>query len=91
MTPDRDDRSLAALVSDLVQQLSALVQTEGNLLQNLTSREREQDQRRRYRRAHRRLLIAALVILRQSLVHALATTGMGPGWAALTAGPRSWP
>ncbi len=35
------------------------------------------------------LLIAARVILLQALVHALATTGIGPGWAALIVG-SSW-
>ena len=34
MTPDPDDRSLATLISDLVQQLSTLVQTEGKLLRS---------------------------------------------------------
>lgn len=87
MTPDRDDRSLATLVSDLIQQLSTLVQTEGKLLR---SELRETGGKISGGAieilAGAGLLIAALVILLQALVHALATTGLGPGWAALIVG-----
>jgi len=87
MTPDRDDRSLATLVSDLVQQLSALVQTEGKLLRTELRESGSKISGGAIEvLAGAGLLIAALVILLQALVHALATTGMGPGWAALVVG-----
>ena len=87
MTPDRDDRSLASLVSDLVQQLSTLVQTEGKLLR---SEVRESGKKITAGAieivAGAGLLIAALVILLQALVQALAAAGLGEAWASLLVG-----
>ena len=87
MTPDPDDRSLATLISDLVQQLSTLVQTEGKLLR---SEVRESGRKITAGAievgAGAVLLVAALVILLQALVHAIAVAGLGEGWAALLVG-----
>jgi drug/metabolite transporter (DMT)-like permease len=87
MTRDPDDRSLATLVSDLVQQLSTLVQTEGKLLR---SEVRESGRRISAGAieilAGAGLLIAALVILLQALVQALAAAGLGEAWASLLVG-----
>ena len=84
MTPDRDDRSLATLVSDLVQQLSTLVQSEGRLLR---SEVRESGKKISAGAieivAGAGLLVAALVILLQALVQALAQAGLGEAWASL--------
>jgi membrane-associated PAP2 superfamily phosphatase len=87
MTPDKSDRSLAGLVSDLVRQLSALVQTEGKLL------------RSELRESGGRigtgvlevlvgvaLLVPALVILLQALVDLLVRSGLGAGWSAVIVG-----
>lgn len=87
MTPDKSDRSLAGLVSDLVRQLSALVQTEGKLL------------RSELRESGGRigtgvlevlvgvaLLVPALVILLQAVVDLLVRSGLGAGWSAVIVG-----
>lgn len=87
MIEDRDDRSLAGLISDLVQQLSTLVQTEGRLLR---SELRETGSKLSSGAieivAGAGLLVAALVILLMALVQALAQMGLGQAWAALIVG-----
>ena len=84
---ERGDRSLAGLVSDLVRQLSALVQTEGKLL------------RSELRESGGRigtgvlelllgvvLLVPALVILLEAAVDLLVRNGFGAGWSAVIVG-----
>lgn len=87
MTPERNERSFAELVSDLVQQLSTLVQTEGRLLR---SELRESGERIGAGAveilAGAGLLIAALVVLLQALVHALAQAGLGMVWSSALVG-----
>lgn len=87
MTPERNERGVGELVSDLVQQMSTLVQTEGKLLR---SELRETGQKVSGGAieilAGAGLLIAALVILLQALVQALAQAGLGEAWAALIVG-----
>lgn len=87
MTPDKDNRSIPNLFSDLVQQLSALVQTEGRLLRSELSQS-----------AHRvgngamevaagaMLLLAALIVLLQALIAAIVNMGLDPAWASLLIG-----
>lgn len=86
-TPERSERSLAELISDLIQQLSTLVQTEGKLLR---SELRDSGERIGAGAveilAGAGLFIAALVVLLQALVHALAQTGIGMGWSSLIVG-----
>ena len=90
MTPetgDRSDRSLAGLVSDLVRQLSALVQTEGKLLR---SELRESGSRIGSGVLELLLgvilLVPALVILLEAAVELLARRGFGAGWSAVIVG-----
>jgi hypothetical protein len=87
MTPEPNDRSLGTLVSDLVQQLSTLVQTEGKLLRSELRESGEKITSGAVEiLAGAGLLIAALVILLQGLVHAVAQTGIGLGWSSLIVG-----
>ena len=90
MTPetgDRSDRSLAGLVSDLVRQLSALVQTEGKLL-----RSELRESGSRIGSGVLELLLGvvllapALVILLEAAVELLARRGFGAGWSAVIVG-----
>lgn len=87
MTPDRNDRSLANLVSDLIRQLSSLVQTEGKLLR---SELRDSGDRLGAGVVEVLvgigLLIPAMVILLESLVVLLSRTALGPGWSSAVVG-----
>ena len=90
MTPetgDRSDRSLAGLVSDLVRQLSALVQTEGKLLR---SELRESGSRIGSGVLELLLgvvlLVPGLVILLEAAVELLVRRGFGAGWSAVIVG-----
>jgi xanthine/uracil permease len=87
MTPDKDNRSIPDLFSDLVQQLSTLVLTEGRLLRSELGKS-----------AHKvgngamevvagaLLLLAAMMVLLQALITALAKWGLDPAWASLLVG-----
>ena len=87
MTPDRNDRSLANLVSDLIRQLSSLVQTEGKLLR---SELRDSGDRLGAGAVEVLvgigLLIPAMVILLEALVVVLSRTALGPGWSSAIVG-----
>jgi len=87
MNDDQNQRGLPSLISDLIQQLTSLVQTEGQLL------------RQEVKETGRKisggavgialgavLLVAAVVILLQALVQALAQMGLGEAWASLIVG-----
>jgi hypothetical protein len=87
MTPDKDNRSVATLLSDLVQQLSTLVQTEGRLLRSeLTHSAHKAGAGAMEVAAGAILLLAALLVLLQALVVALANLGLGAGWSSLLVG-----
>src|SRR5690606_28431601 len=87
MTPANDDRSFAALISDLVQQLSTLVQTEGRLLRSeLTQGAHKAGAGAMEIAAGAILLLAALIVLLQALIVALANLGLGAGWSSLLVG-----
>ncbi|MBA1144487.1 phage holin family protein [Mesorhizobium neociceri] len=87
MTPTQDERSLIMLVSDLTHQVTTLLQTEGKLLRTEL-----------YEKAERAgagaaevlggaiCLVAALLVLLQALVIALAQAGLGAGWSSLLVG-----
>ena len=87
MTPDKDNRSVATLISDLIQQLSTLVQTEGRLLRSeLTQSAHKAGAGAMEIAAGAILLLAALLVLLQALVVALANLGLGAGWSSLLVG-----
>jgi hypothetical protein len=87
MTPEKDNRSAATLVSDLVHQLSTLMKTEGRLLRSeLTHSARRAGAGAMEVAAGAILLLAALLVLLQALIVALANLGMGAGWASLLVG-----
>ena len=82
-----DVRSLGTLVSDLAQQVTTLLQTEGKLLRA----ELGENARKAGAGAIEVLggaicILAALMVLLQALVIALANAGMGAGWASLLVG-----
>jgi len=87
MTPDKDSRSIPALFSDLVQQLSTLVQTEGKLLRSeLSQSAHKLGSGAMEVGAGALLLLAALMILLQALIVALSNLGLDPAWASLLVG-----
>lgn len=87
MTPDKDSRSIPSLFSDLIQQLSALVQTEGKLLRSeLTQSAHKMGNGAMEVAAGALLLLAALIVLLQALIVALSNLGLDPAWAALLVG-----
>lgn len=82
-----DNRSLAMLVSDLAQQVTTLLQTEGRLLRaELGEKASNAGAGAVEVLGGAICLIAALVVLLQALVIALASAGLGPGWSSLLVG-----
>ncbi|MER9328645.1 phage holin family protein [Mesorhizobium sp. M0488] len=82
-----DNRSLAMLVSDLAQQVTTLLQTEGRLLRaELAEKASNAGAGAVEVLGGAICLIAALVVLLQALVIALASAGLGPGWSSLLVG-----
>lgn len=87
MTPDKDNRSIPDLFSDLVQQLSTLVQTEGRLLRSeLGQSAHKVGNGAMEVVAGALLLLAAMIVLLQALIGALAKWGLDPAWASLLVG-----
>jgi len=87
MTPGQDDRSLMTLVSDLAQQVTTLLQTEGKLLRTELYEKAEQAGAGAVEVLGGAIcLMAALLILLQALVIALAKAGLGAGWSSLLVG-----
>lgn len=86
MTPDKDNRSIPNLISDLVQQLSSLVQTEGKLLRSeLGQSAHKVGNGAMEVGAGALLLLAALIVLLQALIVALSNW-LDPAWASLLVG-----
>ncbi|MCV3209983.1 phage holin family protein [Mesorhizobium sp. YC-39] len=87
MTDNQDNRSLATLVSDLAQQVTTLLQTEGNLLRAEMSEKLSKAGAGAVEIVGGAIcLLAALVVLLQALVIALANVGLGAGWSSLLVG-----
>jgi len=87
MPAEPDDRSLPTLISDLVQQLTTLVQTEGKLLRSELRESGNKISSGAIELAlGATLLIAGLVILLQAVVHFLVQAGMDIAWASLAVG-----
>jgi len=87
MTPGQDDRSLVGLISDLSQQVTSLLQTEGKLLRTELYEKAEQAGTGAAEVLGGAIcLMAALLILLQALVIALANAGLGAGWSSLIVG-----
>ena len=87
MTDERDPRTIPNLVSDLVQQLSTLVRTEGKLLRSeLNESAHRVGNGAMEVAAGALLLLAALIVLLQALIVALVNLGLGAGWASLLVG-----
>lgn len=87
MTDERDTRSIPNLVTDLVDQLSSLVRTEGQLLRSeLKEGASRAGSGMLEMAAGAMMLLAALIVLLQALILALANAGLGPGWSALIVG-----
>jgi hypothetical protein len=87
MNDASDGRGLGTLVSDLAQQITTLLKTEGRLLRA----ELGENARKAGAGAIEVLggaicILAALMVLLQALVIALANAGMGAGWASLLVG-----
>ncbi len=87
MTPDSDSRSLSALLADLTQQGSGLIQTELQLLRAEVSEKVAQAGTASVEvLAGALCLFAALIILLQALVVALTRLGLSADWASLLVG-----
>jgi hypothetical protein len=87
MTISPEDRSVTTLLGDLAQQASALVQTEVRLLRvELSEKISQMGTGGAEVLAGSLCLFAALLILLQALVVALANLGLGVGWASLLVG-----
>lgn len=87
MTDERDTRSIPNLVTDLVDQLSSLVRTEGQLLRSeLKEGASRAGSGMLEIAAGAMMLLAALIVLLQALILALANAGFGTGWSALVVG-----
>lgn len=87
MNDERDTRSIPSLLTDLIDQLSTLVRTEGQLLRS----ELKENAARAGNgvmeiAAGAMLLLAALIVLLQALIVGLTNAGLGAGWAALIVG-----
>lgn len=82
-----DNRSLASLIGDLTEQGSALVRTEARLLRAELSEKLGKAGASAVEILGGAIcLLAALLVLLQALVIALAETGLGGGWASLIVG-----
>ena len=87
MSDAPDNRSLAGLVSDLAQQVTTLLQTEGKLLRaEMTEKLANAGAGAVEVLGGAICLLAALMVLLQALVIALANMGLGGGWASLLVG-----
>jgi hypothetical protein len=87
MNQNADSRSLATLVSDLAQQVTTLLQTEGRLLRAEMSEKLTKVGAGAIEVLGGAIcLMAALIVLLQALVIALANAGLGAGWASLLVG-----
>jgi hypothetical protein len=87
MTRGQDDRSLIGLISDLSVQITTLLQTEGKLLRTELYEKAEQAGSGAAEVLGGAIcLMAALLILLQALVIALANAGLGAGWSSLLVG-----
>jgi hypothetical protein len=87
MMRETDNRTAGGLLTDLVQQFTGLLKTEGQLL-----RAELRDGVDHIKSGAMELvagaicLLAALLVLLQALVAALAEMGLGVGWASLAVG-----
>lgn len=87
MNDPQDNRSLVTLVGDLAQQVTTLLQTEGQLFRTEMSDKISQLGSATVEVVGGAIcLIAALVVLLQALVIALAKAGLGAGWSSLLVG-----
>jgi len=87
MVENPDSRSLAALISDLAQQVTSLLQTEGKLLRaEMTEKVTKAGAGAVEVLGSAICLLAALMVLLQALVIALANAGLGAGWSSLLVG-----
>jgi hypothetical protein len=87
MNQNADSRSLATLVSDLAQQVTTLLQTEGRLLRAEMSEKLTKVGAGAIEVLGGAIcLMAALIVLLQALVIALANAGLGAGWSSLLVG-----
>ena len=87
MNDASDGRGLGTLVSDLAQQLTTLLKTEGNLLRaEISENAKKAGAGAIEVLGGAILLLAALMVLLQALVIALAEAGLGAGWASLLVG-----
>jgi hypothetical protein len=87
MAEDPDSRSLAALISDLAQQVTGLLQTEGKLLRAEMAEKLTKAGAGAVEVLGGAIcLLAALIVLLQALVIALADAGLGAGWSSLLVG-----
>ena len=87
MTENGESRGLVTLVSDLAQQVTTLLQTEGRLLRAEMSEKLAKVGAGAIEVLGGAIcLIAALIVLLQALVIALANAGLGTGWSSLLVG-----
>lgn len=87
MTPTQDDRSLMTLISDLSQQVTTLLRTEGQLLRTELAEKAEKAGAGAIEVLGGAIcLLAALLVLLQAVVIALSKTALGPGWSSLLVG-----
>jgi Putative Actinobacterial Holin-X, holin superfamily III len=87
MTMPSEDRSVTTLLGDLAQHASALIQTEVRLLRvEMSEKISQMGTGGAEVLAGALCLFAALLILLQALVVALANLGLGAGWASLLVG-----
>lgn len=87
MNENQDSRGLVTLISDLAQQVTALLQTEGRLLRAEMSEKLSKVGAGAIEVLGGAIcLLAALMVLLQALVIALTNAGLGAGWASLLVG-----
>src|SRR3954452_5885524 len=87
MNENPDSRSLSTLISDLAQQVTGLLQTEGKLLRaEMTEKLTKAGAGAIEVLGGAICLLAALMVLLQALVIALADAGLGAGWSSLLVG-----
>ena len=84
MNTTHDPRSVGTLVTDLVQQMATLLQTEARLFRAEMNEKLQQAINGAGELIGGAvLLLAALLVLLQALVVGLSELGLGPGWASL--------
>ena len=87
MNTTHDPRSVGTLVTDLVQQMATLLQTEARLFRAEINEKLQQAINGAGELIGGAvLLLAALLVLLQALVVGLSELGLGPGWASLIVG-----